>query len=756
MTPTDTPGPDDSSSTPSSSPVRGYHRASQVVSSVTASLGSLRMAARARWDAPRLRRVRRTLTRLLDRYPPLSPAPEGIWPRVALGIVGAMALAFTIFFSAYLFARHDAYMTHAEDLGIMDQALWNTLHGAPLHQTICDRVTDNNCLGDVSRLAIHFEPIMFLLSLLYLIAPSPKTLQFVQALIVASGAFPAFWLAMRRLRSPFAGTVFAAAYLLFPSLQAAVTDDFHAVTLSAAFLLFALYFMLSRNNIGLIIACLLALSTKEEIPLDVALIGLSIVVLQRRARLGWGLVALSMVWLAAELAIMHIASPLGQSPTVARYSQLGGSPGQVALYMLTHPVQVVRDYVLSPDRIVYLRTLLAPVAYLPLVAPLTVLIAVPALAINMLSSYAPMYSGIYQYNAEIIPVLIVAAIEGVAILAGLGAWATARVRSRLSAQTLRWPRWAMRFPLRRTLMMGLTLLVLLFALRAQRDHGYTSLAKGFTWPVVTAHAQLANSIIARIPPDASVSAQTDLVPHLSQRRHIYLFPDLMEDADYVFLDVTGSLYPQSLAVQSYIDQARTLLTGGRYHVVVADEGYLLLAKGRGPTLDPADRWGLPRSFYRFTVTTGSNIPHATDIRFGSSLQLVGYDASPAPTLYVNNPYLTVTTYWRVEQPLTANDAIELVFIRADGSEFTEDDFATTLWRPLTTWRPGETVVVRNWPLLITSREAGALRLGVRVLHTPPGGIKAPLLAVSGNSSGPAPSLLAGDTVGVFSELQVMG
>src|SRR6185437_1691738 len=90
-------------------------------------------------------------------------------------------------------------------------------------------------------------------------------------------------LAMRRLRSPFAGIVFAAAYLLFPALQAAVTDDFHAVTLSVAFLLFALYFMLSRNNVGLVIACLLALSTKEEIPLDVALIGLSIVVLQPAA-----------------------------------------------------------------------------------------------------------------------------------------------------------------------------------------------------------------------------------------------------------------------------------------------------------------------------------------------------------------------------------------------------------------------------------------------------------------------------------------
>ena len=59
-------------------------------------------------------------------------------------------------------------------MGIMDQALWNTLHGAILHQTICNSISDTNCLGDVSRFAIHFEPIMLPLSLLYASPPHPR------------------------------------------------------------------------------------------------------------------------------------------------------------------------------------------------------------------------------------------------------------------------------------------------------------------------------------------------------------------------------------------------------------------------------------------------------------------------------------------------------------------------------------------------------------------------------------------------------
>jgi len=370
--------------------------------------------------------------RLLDRYPELPPMPEGPLARACTIAVAALAVAFVAFFCAYMFARHDAYLTHAEDLGIMDQALWNTLHGAPLHQTICNNVSDSNCLGDISRLAIHFEPIMFPLSLLYLVAASPKTLFVVQSVVVAAGAFPAYWIAARRLRSPLAGVAFAAIFLLYPALDAAVTYDFHAVTLSAAFLMFALYFMLTRNNVGLFVACLLALSTKEQMPLDVIMIGLSVLALQRRWRVGLGLIALSIAWLGLYVVVTHFASPLGHTPLADRYAYLGKGPLQVVVTLLTHPGDILRDHVFDPDGRNYLRVLLSPTAYLALLSPLTLLIAVPALLLNLLSTYSSMRTGIYQYNAEIVPVLVLATIESVALVSALVAasarWAGPRLR----------------------------------------------------------------------------------------------------------------------------------------------------------------------------------------------------------------------------------------------------------------------------------------------------------------------------------------
>ena len=125
----------------------------------------------------------------------LYPAPEPFarapffW--IAMALVTLMALAFSAYFIAYLSTKHDAFLTSAEDLGMMDQAIWSVTHWQWLHQTICNIVSDTNCYSSagISRFAIHFEPILLPVSLFYVLWPGPKTLLVLQTLVVASGAF---------------------------------------------------------------------------------------------------------------------------------------------------------------------------------------------------------------------------------------------------------------------------------------------------------------------------------------------------------------------------------------------------------------------------------------------------------------------------------------------------------------------------------------------------------------------------------------
>ncbi|HEX6797832.1 MAG TPA: DUF2079 domain-containing protein, partial [Ktedonobacterales bacterium] len=647
-----------------------------------------------------------------------------------------------VYFVAFTWAKHDAYQTFAEDMGIMDQALWNLMHGYGLRQTICNPIGDTNCLGDVSRLAIHFEPIMYIIGLLYLVAPSPKTLQLLQAVVVATGAFPAYGIASRRLRSALAGVAFAAVYLLFPALQAAVTYDFHAVTLSAAFLMFALYFMLTRNNVGLVIACVLAMSTKENIPVDVLMIGASVALLQRRPKIGLALCAVAILWLGVELPIMHAASPVGYSPTAGRYTYLGSSPLKAGVYLLTHPLQVIREHVLDPGGRFYLRALLSPTAYLALLGPFALLMAVPAIAINILSTFPSQRTGLYHYNAEIVPFLVLATIEAVAWIAALAAWVVRRAESsRLRAAIVapieglqrRYSRAVQALPLparfspaspattraslprmaRWLAAMVLVALTLLFSLHEQSTRGYLPFSSGFSWPEQTAHTRLAERFLQMIPARASVSAQSELAPHLSQRRFIYQFPFADTTSDYVFLDITGSPYP-FYSTDDYFAAVRHVLASGRYSVVAAQDGYLLLHHASGPTLNPNNPYGLPESLFSFAEQPASApVPHPMQAQLGSSLRLVGYDITPT-THPIPQTTITVTTYWQVTGPAVgAQDQLQLLLTQPNGTFSAFSTFAATALQPLSNWRPGVTYVVQA-PVYITPNEAGRDLLSMRV------------------------------------------
>jgi uncharacterized membrane protein len=386
------------------------------------------LRSRGATRATRMRRVREGLGRAWDwiAQHEAAPAPyaAGRGGRWTLGLVALAALAYGVVLSVYTTGLQHAYRTHAEDLGIMDQVLWNTAHGHFMLQTICNPVSDQNCLGGVSRFAIHFEPILIPLAVLYLFAARIKVLLVLQAVAVASGAFPAYLLATRRLRGAGWGLLFAALYLVSPALLSAVVTDFHPETLAAPAVLWALYFMIVRRDRALILTCLFLLTCKETLALDVFMIGLFVAVAQRRPRLGLALSGVAVATLALALTLMHLLSPIGYSPVAGRLTPL-----------LHAPVATLLSAAHDPARLAYLVRLLAPVGFLPLLSPWSLLIAAPSMLVNALSSDPHMYSGQYQYNTDIVPVLLAAAVDALVwvrpvpvLLAAAAGWAPARDR----------------------------------------------------------------------------------------------------------------------------------------------------------------------------------------------------------------------------------------------------------------------------------------------------------------------------------------
>jgi uncharacterized membrane protein len=632
-----------------------------------------------------------------------APAPfqSGLSGRIALDVTVLLGLAYAAILIAFTFGRNDTFLTHAEDLGIMDQTLWNTIHGHFMIQTICNSVTDSNCFNGatefaISRFAIHFEPILIPLSLIYLIWPSVKALLALQVVVVASGVVPVWLLATRRLRNPWWGVAFATLFLVYPPLVSAVTDDFHPETLAVTALLWAFYFLTVRRYRALIVCLALALLCKETLTLDVIGIGLFVALFHRRWRLGLGIALGAILTLALALGLMKVFSPVGHSPVTGRYSDLFHAP-LATLLAMAH----------DSTRRAYFVKILGPVGFLPLLSPWMVAIALPSALLNLFSADPAMYSGGYQYNTDIAAVMIVAAIDGMAWLAPLIVKWLAALRLRLaSLGGLRW----LAAIVRPEILLAVSLLpALIVGFSSQSTRLYQLFTVRHVWPFVTTHDRLGDEIAASIPPGASVSAQSTLAPHVSHRFAVYQFPSGAYDADYVFLDVTAGDYYPFTGPGDFVSAVQATLASGDFEIATAQDGYLLLR--RAPD---AGSITLPASFYSFAYASSLVGVQRVDARFAGGLELVGYQINP-PQVSVTEPELTVTTYWRAEASLTQPQTVVVTLTPPGGSgRYVLDDSLTQEWLPPSAWRPGQTILSQTWPINLKPTVTGEYALEVEV------------------------------------------
>jgi uncharacterized membrane protein len=289
------------------------------------------------------------------------------------------------------------------------------------------------------------------------------------------------------------------------------------------FLAFALWALLQRRYMAFAVWSLLTMSCKEDMPLLVFMMGLYIFLIQRQWKVGVTTIAVSVIWfVTVNFVVIPAYSPVGDNIHIVRYASLGSNMGEVIANFFTHPLGVLR-LAFQPTRLPYWIMLTMPVAFTSLLDPLLLVLSLPSLAINTLSSKPASYCPVaFHYTAPIVPFIIVSSVSGVA---RLSRWLG---RSDEKSQSA----WRVRLLIAVTgASLGYHLMV-----------GYTPLRIGFQWPSADAHDALTEQMLRTIPPQASVSAQNNLVPHLINRRHIYTFPKVGA-AEYIALDIQSSSYP---------------------------------------------------------------------------------------------------------------------------------------------------------------------------------------------------------------------
>ncbi len=637
----------------------------------------------------------------------------------ALAAVWLMLLAYGIYFSAYSIQRQRAFLTNASDLGQIDQALWNSSQGRPLEFT---RRTGVQSI----RLTDHVEPIFIPVSFVFWAYDNVEALLILQSFVIALGALPVFWIARRRLaiewnstaeqgggknnarvmtndksgwQIELAGVLFAAMYLLFPSLQAANLAEFHAVTFVPLFVLLMYHYGTRKDWGRFALFAFLTLMVKEEIALLAFMMSAwltisdfrfairdwktlpkrFLVYLKTAPRVPLFFTLFSLLWFVfAVFVVIPNFNAAGKSPYTCRYVVSEECP------------QVARGLYL-PERLTYLFQLLASSGFVSLLDPVSLLLGSPLILANALSNYPAQYSGTFHYSAPVAPYFILAAIGGTTFLFRRlrrgerfgergGERFGERGGERYGERSLLW------------IVVPAFFVAVAFHLYA----GYTPIARAYAFPEITAHDELFARFAQQIPRDARVATTPALHPHLSHREFLYRYP-VVGDADYVLLDVNESNRGIPSEFRIAYDN---LVNDGTFGVVDAADGYALLKRG-------APKRNLPDAFFSVFRAQNPAPQYPLQIDFDDKIRLLGYDV-------LTDQYGrgSVRTYWRRLKPLAQNYMLFPFLANENGEPLPDMNFPMTclFWYPSAAWQADDVVACDT--LALEWNERARLAVGV--------------------------------------------
>lgn len=386
-----------------------------------------------------------------------------------------MLFAAVAMFAAGSF-RHYVLRSGAFDLGFFDQAVWLISQGHVAFSS----------LRGIHVIADHASLILYPLALLYVVWADPHVLLAAQAAVLALGAYPVARLAMDAGLTQRQSLAIAGAYLMYPFVLTASLFDFHPETLAVPALLMAVLAAREDRRIAFCIWIAIALLCKEIIALTVAMMGLWLLLFERRKFFGTTALVAGAIWFVVALKVIVPAFSEGGNPSgMDYYSYLGNSIGQIIWTMITRP-DVVLARIFSVSGIKYIALLVMPALWGLHYRTLTPLIVcLPTALLNILSEVPAQRSPFYQYSLPMVPFFFVAIIMAVSS------------RRALIIQPRYIVTWAV------------SLLVLGFAARMARMNANQG--------VSSETLQHAREAIALVPSTGSVLTTFEAVPHLSHR-----------------------------------------------------------------------------------------------------------------------------------------------------------------------------------------------------------------------------------------------
>ncbi|MFC2149410.1 DUF2079 domain-containing protein [Candidatus Auribacterota bacterium] len=531
-------------------------------------------------------------------------------------IVSVMAIVYTAVFFTLQVLRHRGFMPSMDTNGMIQLA----------YNMVCGRFWE--CQGGGFQLdtylRYHLQPVLYLLVPLYALFKSNLVFYFVQTAVIASGAFPVYWIAREKLKNKGYAVIFSAAYLLYPSIHNCTMYGFHLEEFSIGLGLFAFYFLMKKKRLLFVICCLLLMSLKENIAAISFMLGIYAFIKGER-KVGILVAVLSALWfyLSVFVIIPHYTPGEGITYSESFFRNIGWRRDAGLAGVAGNIYAVVRSTFDSPLKAHFLYHLFAPFVFIPFIAPDILFLAAPVFAQLLISGYVRFHDITIHYQGALLPFIVIAAIYGFKRISAL----KDHIAVKLSGRSSPW--------FERILIIILLFSTVFFALKnlapAHRPNyfvpGVFSLNN---------RDDLIKEYLDAIPPEVSAAVPMKYYEYLAGRRlQYYIFPEVVKkfNPDIVLLD-TRICWPSYAEYRYNDDVLRYLENSALYRCRLNREGMYIYEKKGSPRL--MKKSGFDSTFFSKNKdqTGGCNFDGSVDIPESGKYQVV-IKVSSEPVLYTS-------------------------------------------------------------------------------------------------------------------------
>ncbi len=241
----------------------------------------------------------------------------------------------------------------------------------------------------------HFHPILILLAPFFRVFPTPATLLVAQALLTAASVIPVYQ-AARELLGRNEARLIATSYGFSWGLAAMNGYDFHEVCFAVPLLAGSLSALVCSRYRAAVWWAAPLVFVKEDLGLTVLAIGLALALVYRRKQTGMSLAYWGIAWtIIAVYLIIPLTNPTHAYPYWKNSGRLLG--------LFTDGTNT---------KLTTLLLVLLPTAFAALWSPLA-LVALPELLLRFISGQSVFWGTTDHYSATLMPIVFVAAIDGI-------------------------------------------------------------------------------------------------------------------------------------------------------------------------------------------------------------------------------------------------------------------------------------------------------------------------------------------------------